>query len=711
MIAPRRPCAAKRLPERAFATASALAALIASLAIDTRAASDALPTALPFEAFLAEVQAEGSGAADAAAPGPPPAVLTVGLNGVNWAVLDPLVEAGFLPTLQRLVRSGARARLDCLPAGPVAACIDPPIWASLVTGQPARVHGVGDFDAPPSARGAPAFWTVLGRYGGLAGLAGYPNSWPPQDDLDWVLTEPGIAHAAELLLQPWPAVADPRRDVALHRTRPAGLFEALGMLPRRGPRRPAWRGVALDRVTMEAVLRQELDQLHRNPERRRRPYLVMVHLISTDQAGHFTWHTIQKSPDAPIDRAALLEQAAQWKGPSYLPGPHGFEPVSHRLLEIDRWLQELLARVPYDYVIVHGDHGMTRSRKSGGLPGHHVVRFAPEARYGVFVLSGPGVSAGREIGTLSVLDFAPTLAYLLGLPVAEDLPGRVPREAFSDAHRASHPQGSVPSWSTPSAEPADARAPSGASSAPGRPARAAQQPTLPAVADLQGVVHPAARRLEAGRHLAGDESPERVEAGQLLPQHQLAAAPTAEGGAEAGLHLEQRTALLPLAPHLLGVVRARAQHVLLEPTPVGPDRILHEDRGLVVGRRRGDRAEVELAQGRPGQRQQDLAGHVVAQLVQARGELGEVAAVHAQEELLPGGGVAQRRDADHLVGGAGAMGVVQEVEQPRAVVRRQCWQPGVAHQRLEIVLAAPDHLVKLVQEEHAATLAGSRVSG
>ena len=36
-----------------------------------------------------------------------PHVLVVGLDGANWAVLNPLIDAGYLPNIGYLIRNGA----------------------------------------------------------------------------------------------------------------------------------------------------------------------------------------------------------------------------------------------------------------------------------------------------------------------------------------------------------------------------------------------------------------------------------------------------------------------------------------------------------------------------------------------------------------------------------------------------------------------------
>jgi hypothetical protein len=50
----------------------------------------------------------------------------------------------------------------------------------------------------------------------------------------------------------------------------------------------------------------------------------------------------------------------------------------------------------------------------------------------VMVLNGPGIRAGQKLKELRIIDFAPTLAWLLNLPKPKDATGRVLYEAFSE---------------------------------------------------------------------------------------------------------------------------------------------------------------------------------------------------------------------------------------------------------------------------------------
>ena len=113
-----------------------------------------------------------------------------------------------------------------------------------------------------------------------------------------------------------------------------------------------------------------------------------------------------------------------------------------------------------------GKHGalapdLTVSLRDGGfvsiLPSDEVLKARPEPTgthrpHGVFVAAGAGMRRGVSVEPLSILDVAPAILYSLGLPVPEDLEGRVPTEIFEPSQLQSRPVAFEKS--TRSAEPA-----------------------------------------------------------------------------------------------------------------------------------------------------------------------------------------------------------------------------------------------------------------
>lgn len=58
-------------------------------------------------------------------------------------------------------------------------------------------------------------------------------------------------------------------------------------------------------------------------------------------------------------------------------------------------------------------------------------------RNGIFVARGPHVKSTREIGDLSVYDIAPTILYMMEVPIPDYMDGRVLEELFDDEYRSS----------------------------------------------------------------------------------------------------------------------------------------------------------------------------------------------------------------------------------------------------------------------------------
>jgi predicted AlkP superfamily phosphohydrolase/phosphomutase len=112
-------------------------------------------------------------------------VFCVGLDGATFDVIDPLIARGRLPTLERLLASGTRARLAST-VPPLSA----PAWVSFMTGANPGRHGVFHFRAMEEGTlGASLVgsWAYRGRtifdYASRAGLEvtafRVPMTYPP----------------------------------------------------------------------------------------------------------------------------------------------------------------------------------------------------------------------------------------------------------------------------------------------------------------------------------------------------------------------------------------------------------------------------------------------------------------------------------------------------------------------------------------------------
>src|SRR2546426_808601 len=122
-------------------------------------------------------------------------VLLIGLDGADWNIVDPLIEAGRLPNLGRLARAGVRGRLHT-----ITPMLSPVIWTSIATGVSPSRHGIIDFMATTGRDGAKvpvtsslrrtkALWNILSEQGLSVGIAGWWASFPAEKVNGFVVSD------------------------------------------------------------------------------------------------------------------------------------------------------------------------------------------------------------------------------------------------------------------------------------------------------------------------------------------------------------------------------------------------------------------------------------------------------------------------------------------------------------------------------------------
>jgi tetratricopeptide (TPR) repeat protein len=428
--------------------------------------------ATAFAAAGPETGSGGEGHAEGATPMPRAAdtglrVVMIGLDGADWDLVDPLLRAGRLPHLERLVTGGARGPLRSYDP-----MISPLLWTTMVTGVGPDIHGVADFQAVDTASGrrvpitsrfrkVKAIWNILGEAGRTSGFVGWWASYPaeavegfqvsnlvafetlrpraavppapgltfPPDYFDTVL--PRLATVADLrhedlrgLLQIERAEFEAARDEVLHPSGP----QAEGR-DRKLVQQPV--ALALSILTGSrnyATIAADLAG--------RRLDLTAVYFEGIDMMGHRFQHCLP--PRAPLCPAEDYHR--------YRDAVTGF------YVRQDALIGTVLAAAGGDAtVLVVSDHGF----KSGAGRPAAVLPYTTQQPVewhdedGLLILSGPGARRGARLFQRATLfDIAPTLLYLLGLPAAEDMPGRILFEAIDPAFAAAHPVRSLASYET-----------------------------------------------------------------------------------------------------------------------------------------------------------------------------------------------------------------------------------------------------------------------
>jgi len=209
-------------------------------------------------------------------------VFVLGLDGATWDLLSPLIAAGDLPNLARLMAGGASGGLSSVfpPLSPVA-------WTGVMTGKNSGKHGVFEFlehEHNPlggrvnSSRAirAELVWEVAGRHGKVSVAGGVPMSYPHRG-------APGT-YLGDFLAPP--DAPDFASDPALLRE----LEAELG-----GPYRP-WSTAVHDGGREAEALAELTDFLDHHLKavsflaRRGGWDLFMYDLMATDRIQHELWH-------------------------------------------------------------------------------------------------------------------------------------------------------------------------------------------------------------------------------------------------------------------------------------------------------------------------------------------------------------------------------------------------------------------------------------
>ncbi len=382
---------------------------------------------------------------DAGDAGPPSRarLLMIGLDGADWAILDPLLAQGRLPHLKRLIDNGARAKL--LTVSPM---LSPVIWTSVATGVEPSRHGVLDFlvedpdtgsrqPVTSAQRQVPAVWELLSRSGIDVGVTAWWASWPADPVRGYIVSD-------RLAYQLFGYRADP--EDAQGKTWPPDLYASVRpqIVP---PESVPWSDVAryVD-ASPEALAaatgdeKERVDGLRtliasgetylsvaRSLRERFDPSFEAVYFEGTDTIGHLFM------PFRPPRLPGIADEDVKRFGAT----------VDRYYETADRYIGLLLAdRGPEWTVMILSDHGFasdaTRPQTTDSRIGHGGAADW-HRRFGVLILSGAHVRPGARIEEAAVYDVAPTILALFGLPVPESWPGRVLGGALTAEFLEEHP--------------------------------------------------------------------------------------------------------------------------------------------------------------------------------------------------------------------------------------------------------------------------------
>ncbi len=102
-------------------------------------------------------------------------LLVAGLDGLTWAVADPLIKAGRMPNLARLIEGGTRGTIRSLEP-----LLSPILWTDIATGKLPEKHGVTRFLNTSTSVRTKRLWDIVERPDRPVGVWAWPVTWPPR---------------------------------------------------------------------------------------------------------------------------------------------------------------------------------------------------------------------------------------------------------------------------------------------------------------------------------------------------------------------------------------------------------------------------------------------------------------------------------------------------------------------------------------------------
>jgi tetratricopeptide (TPR) repeat protein len=360
-----------------------------------------------------------------------------------------------MPALNDFINHGVMGNLATLQ--PV---LSPMLWNSIATGMRADKHGIHGFAEPdPSSGGVrpvtstsrkvKAIWNILTQRGYKTHVLGwfaghpaepingisvsdlYPLATAPHDQ-PWPLS-PGTVHPESL-----------REQLAELRLHPAEL-DAGAILPFV----PDAAKVDQEKdksLSLIARLLAENACIHNVATwiLRTQPWdFLAVYYNGIDHFCHAFMHYHPPRLEViPEDKFAIYKEVVN--------GAYRFHDMMlHTLLELAG---------PEATVVICSDHGFHPDHlRPRGIPDEPAGPAVQHRRFGIFCMKGAGIKQDERIYGATLLDIAPTILTLFGLPVGEDMDGRVLVQAFRESPKIER----IPSWEQQPGEcgmhPADMR--------------------------------------------------------------------------------------------------------------------------------------------------------------------------------------------------------------------------------------------------------------
>lgn len=358
-------------------------------------------------------------------------LLVIGWDSADWKVINPLIQQGKMPALKKLIDGGISGRIKTLDPP-----LSPMLWTSIATGFRADKHGIGGFIEPtPNGQGlrpvtstsrkVKAIWNILNQKGYKSNVVAW---WPsnPAEPINGVMVSNLYQGGNTPYGQEWkmpkgtihpPEMEDVLKGLRVHREEITGamLYPFIPNIKDDKELRKEKRAGGVVKVISDAA---------------------SVHAASTYLLRETEWDFMAIYHDA-LDHFSHLAMKYHPPRRDFIPEKDyenykGVVEAGYRFH--DMMLERTLDLIDDDTtVILVSDHGFhcdhLRPKMIPKEPAGPAVEHNP---YGVVIMSGPGIKKGQSFSGAKVIDIAPTILSLFGLPIGQDMEGKPLVQCFDE---------------------------------------------------------------------------------------------------------------------------------------------------------------------------------------------------------------------------------------------------------------------------------------
>lgn len=355
-------------------------------------------------------------------------IILIGIDGADKNEIDKLISLGELPNISRLIKNGAYGNLQSLKP-----LLSPLIWTSIATGKVPLKHGVTDFlavdkktekEIPVSSnlRKVKALWNIFSENDKTAGIIGWLVTWPAEKINGYIISD----HITYLDYNPHKNNLQHEKNI----TYPENLINKIN------PYIVSSNSISFDLINkFLSIDKKTFINEKQNKKSVLNDALSVISSTETiNNIGSFLYKN-QSVAGEKVDLFCIYFKGIDsfshiFASNNYFENDAAFtkKPIAKFYTYQDSLIGNILDLADESTtVIIVSDHGFKLSRtfsnNSSRIGKGNAVDWHRDN--GIIVMSGNNIKSGEKISGANVLDIAPTILYLSGLPAAKDMDGKI----------------------------------------------------------------------------------------------------------------------------------------------------------------------------------------------------------------------------------------------------------------------------------------------